>query len=284
MSAKPKVIVLRTAGTNCDQETAFAFESFGADVDLVHINELYSKVKCLGDYHILVLPGGFTYGDDIESGRILANELRLHFAEEIRTFISDQKLILGICNGFQVLVKAGILPGPSNGEEISEYHFSQSVSLTFNDSGKFEDRWIHLKLNSRSVWTEGMENNIYLPVAHAEGKFLTGSVSQTKQLKEHKQIAFQYVNKDDSEPDYPANPNGSVEHIAGITDQTGRILGLMPHPERHFLFQHHPFWTRLGKKRKYGDGAKIFGNGVKYVKNNLLGAGITSTRVAIGQP
>ncbi len=266
MSPKVKVLVLRTAGTNCDKETAFAFETFGAQVDLVHINELFNKKVFLRDYHILALPGGFSYGDDIEAGRLLANELRLRLGDDIAQFIADGKLMIGICNGFQILAKAGILPGPLNGEK----DLSQTATLMNNDSGKFEDRWIYLKVDGKSPWLQGLPNRIFLPVAHGEGKFVTQDETILGKLKANDQIAFRYCSAEDGKPDYPENPNGSVDDIAGVTDKTGRILGLMPHPERHFLFIHHPFWTRLPKNGKFGDGAKIFENGVKYVRENLL--------------
>ncbi len=264
---QPKVIVLRTAGTNCDEETVFAFKYFGAQVDAVHINEFHYENVQLDAYHILVLPGGFTYGDDIESGRILANELRLKLGESIEKFIKDKKLIIGICNGFQVLVKAGLLP------ELRQRELDgvpQTATLTSNDSGKFEDRWVHLRVEDKSVWTEGLEEIVYYPVAHAEGKFIAESKKQLGFLEKNNQIAFRYCASDGSKPDYPDNPNGSINDIAGITDKTGRILGLMPHPERHFLFTNHPSWTRFEEKKELGEGARIFENGVRYVQKNLL--------------
>jgi len=266
MSKKVKVIILRTAGTNCDEELAFAFRSFGAMVDQVHINKLFAKEVSLQDYHILGIPGGFTYGDDIESGRILANELRLKLGEDLCRFIGAQKLIIGICNGFQVLVKAGILPGALDRQDCKDHDASQKVTLVHNDSGRFEDRWIHLNVESKSVWLEGLDEIVYYPVAHAEGKFVPGNQEVLARLNENGQIAFRYCTANGEESDYPENPNGSIDHIAGITDTSGRILGLMPHPERHFLFTHHPYWTRLNKTGEYGQGAKIFENGVNYIK------------------
>jgi phosphoribosylformylglycinamidine synthase I len=270
MAKKAKVLVLRTAGTNCDQELGFSFQYFGAEVDYVHINQLFAKKVILADYHILAIPGGFTYGDDIISGRILANELKLRLGKDIQQFIDDQKLIIGICNGFQVLVRAGILPGEMKGDAIWTPDTAQTATLTYNDSAKFEDRWTHLKKSGKSVWTQGLPEVVYIPVAHAEGKFLTESPKLLAALKKNGQVAFRYCTADGGNPAYPANPNGSVEHITGITDRTGRILGMMPHPERHFLFRQHPFWTRLEKKTELGDGAKIFENGVTYVKEKLL--------------
>lgn len=259
---KPKVIILRTAGTNCDGETAFAFDAVGAKAELVHVNELLRKEKDLEDYQILAVPGGFSYGDDIAAGKILANELKYKLLDKIKKFINDGKLIIGICNGFQILVKAGLLPG-LNGVK-------QEATLMLNDSGKFEDRWTYLKSNdSKCAWTKGLPQVIYLPVAHGEGKFVTKDNSILNRLKENKQIVFQYCDEKGRFGDYPVNPNGSLEHIAGTCDETGRIFGLMPHPERHFIFQQHPHWTRLKKRGEFGDGAAIFRNGVEYAKKNL---------------
>ncbi len=281
----PRVLVLRTAGTNCDAEAVFAFRSVGADVDLLHINQLFQGKAHLQDYHILVIPGGFSYGDDIMSGKILANELRLRLGDQLHQFINDGKLILGICNGFQVLVRAGILPGPLDGSWIDKSCFQQTTTLTYNDSGKFEDRWIHLHVDGHSVWTEGMNVGaghalplLFLPVAHGEGKFVPADVEILKKLRANDQIVFRYVDRGGHPAGYPDNPNGSIGDIAGISDSTGRILGLMPHPERHFLFTQHPFWTRLDKKTKFGQGANIFENGVRYVRENLLSPSSVAAR------
>ena len=169
---RPKVLILRTAGTNCDQETAFAFSKVGAEVDLLHINRLFRSQKILEDYQILSIPGGFSYGDDIAAGKILANELRYRLIGGIKKFIASGKLIIGICNGFQVLVKSGLLPGNAD--------LTPEASLIINDSGKFEDRWIYLKSpvtghrsSVKCIWTKGLPEIIYLPVAHGEGKFVT---------------------------------------------------------------------------------------------------------------
>lgn len=268
MAKNVKVLVLRTAGTNCDKETVFAFKDSGADVDLVHINKLFECKKKLSDYHILALPGGFSYGDDIAAGRILANELRVKLGKDLKKFIKDGKLIIGICNGFQILVKAGILPGNLLNKEKE---FVQTTTLMTNDSAKFEDRWTHLQTTGNCVWTKDIDGKVvYFPVAHGEGKFMCKTKGILKKIQNNRQVVFRYCTKDGKEPFYPDNPNGSVDDIAGITDVTGRILGLMPHPERHFFFTQHPFWTRFKTKARYGDGAKIFQNGVQYVKENLL--------------
>ena len=264
MMKRPKVIVLRTAGTNCDVETAFAFSMCGAVYDLVHINELARREKHLKDYQILAIPGGFTYGDDIASGKILANEMKYRLGEELRDFIEAKKLIIGICNGFQVLVKSGILPGLR--------YDGLDASLSFNDSGKFEDRWTYLqgtrdkRQGTRCVWTKGIKKNIYLPVAHGEGKFILKNKDVLSSLKKNRQIVFQYVDEKGKTTGYPSNPNGSVENIAGICDLTGRVLGMMPHPERHVLGTQHPRWTREGLE-KFGDGLAIFANAVKYIND-----------------
>lgn len=259
---KIKVIILKTGGTNCDYETKFAFEKVKAYVEIVHINQLINKSKKLSFYHILVLPGGFTYGDDIAAGKILANELKHRFLEELKEFINQGKLILGICNGFQVLVKIGMLPNFTN-------NFKQEVNLTFNDSRKFEARWVYLKtIDSHCVFTQQMKKIIYLPIAHAEGKFVFNNKTILKNLKKNKQIVFKYVNEKGEEVSYPYNPNGSFNNIAGICDKTGRILGLMPHPERYINFTQHPRWTRE-KLKEEGDGFAIFRNAKEFVEKNV---------------
>jgi len=265
---KPKVCILRTAGTNCDKETAFAFKRAGGSVDLLHINEFVNGKEAFKEYQILALPGGFSYGDDIASGKIFANELKYKLKEEIEKFIADGKLIIGICNGFQILVKSGLLPGNSGLE--------QEVSLILNDSAKFEDRWVYLSSQVRKfassqvkcVWVKDLPEIIYLPVAHGEGKFVVKNKATLERLKRNSQIVFQYCDSRGSASGYPENPNGSVENIAGICDGTGRILGLMPHPERHAYSYQHPNWT-ADKAKKNGDGFQIFRNGIDYAKEKL---------------
>jgi len=259
---KPKVCILRTAGTNCDQETAFAFSLCGADAELVHINKLAGNKASLLGYHILALPGGFSYGDDIASGKIFANELKYKLGPTLKEFIREGKLIIGICNGFQILVKSGLLPGNSL--------LAQEVSLIINDSGKFEDRWVYLSLGSdeskiKCVWTKGLPKVIYLPVAHGEGKFIVKDKKILSRIKKNGQAVFYYTDSLGRASGYPANPNGSVDNIAGICDSTGRILGLMPHPERHILPFQHPGWV----KKSWGEGLKIFKNGVEYINKNF---------------
>ncbi len=263
---KPKVCILRTAGTNCDKETAFAFSEAGALTELVHINRLFQPQNRLHDYQILAIPGGFSYGDDIAAGKILANELRYKLKDDMRKFIRDGKLIIGICNGFQVLVKSGLLPGNDD--------LTQETSLIINDSGKFEDRWVYLKSpqstvhSPQCIWTRNLPEIIYLPVAHGEGKFITKDKSVLERLKKNGQVVFQYCNEEAKLADYPYNPNGSIDNIAGICDETGRILGLMPHPERHIEVSQHPRWTG-SRNKKEGDGIEILKNGVEYARKYL---------------
>jgi phosphoribosylformylglycinamidine synthase len=258
-----KTIVLRTAGSNCDYETVHAFQQVGSDVSLIHINQIIAGKTRLSDFQILAIPGGFTYGDDISAGKILANELKNKLTDQLEKFVTAGKLIIGICNGFQVLVKAGLLP------EISLNNGKQQVTLTNNDSGKFEDRWIYLKpISEKCVFTRGIETIVYYPVAHAEGKFIPKDDMVMQKLKANDQIVFQYANTNGDLAEYPWNPNGSIENIAGICDPSGRVFGLMPHPERHFHPTHHPRWTREGLKPE-ADGVVIFRNAVNYIRENF---------------
>jgi phosphoribosylformylglycinamidine synthase I len=260
---KVKTLVLRTAGSNCDYETVHAFQQVGSEVSLIHINQIVAGKIKLSDFQILAIPGGFTYGDDISAGKILANELKYKLTDQLQDFIAAGKLIIGICNGFQVLVKAELLP------EVNLSNGKQLVTLSNNDSGKFEDRWIYLKSVSRKcIFTRGIEKLVYYPVAHAEGKFIPKDESVLQKLRENDQIVFQYANPDGVLDGYPWNPNGSIKNIAGICDTTGRIFGIMPHPERHFHPIHHPRWTREGLKSE-ADGVMIFRNAVEYIRENF---------------
>jgi phosphoribosylformylglycinamidine synthase subunit PurQ / glutaminase len=260
-----KAIVLRAAGINCDLETQHAFELAGAQADRVHINRIIEDKSLFDNYQILVIPGGFSYGDDVGAGKILANQIKHHLYEQVRKFIDAGKLVLGICNGFQVLVKAGILPFPDDG--------GQAVTVTYNDSNKFEDRWVYLApVTERCVFIE-KGRRIYLPIAHGEGKVVTKDSATLDKLKADGFIAFKYVDENGKEDGYPVNPNGSMASIAGLTDSTGHVLGLMPHPERHVRFTQHPRWTRTERRTAIGekdaDGISIFANAVKYAGANL---------------
>jgi phosphoribosylformylglycinamidine synthase I len=258
-----KAIVLRAAGINCDMETEYALELAGAKAQRMHINRMIENKALLDEFQIIVFPGGFSYGDDVAAGKILANQIRHHLYEPIKKFIDDGKLVLGICNGFQVLVKTGILPGNNSADNLQE------VTITYNDSGKFEDRWVYLAPQTDKCVFIEPGRQIYLPVAHAEGKIVTKDESTLEQLKSDGHIAFKYVDANGAEGDYPINPNGSMGSIAGLTDSTGRIMGLMPHPERFVRPTHHPHFARL-KERPEGDGMTIFNNAVKYVKENFF--------------
>ena len=257
---KPKVLVLRGAGTNCDKETAFAFAFAGARPELAHINQLKSKQRRLSDYQILALAGGFSYGDDIGAGKIMANELKYKLGGVLKDFISAGKLIIGICNGFKVLVKRGLLEGSAK--------WDQEVTLAINDSGRFEDRWVYLRKSQKCVWVKDLPEIIYLPVAHGEGKFIAKDKAVLGCLEQNGQIVLTYCDEKGKPAGYPYNPNGSEKNIAGICDETGRIFGLMPHPERHSFGWQNPRWTRDGLK-KQGDGLQIFKNGVEYARRYL---------------
>lgn len=267
--AKVKAIVLRAAGINCDMETEYALELAGAEAQRVHINSIIEDKSVLDQYQIIVFPGGFSYGDDVAAGKILANQVVHHLYEPMRKFIDDGKLVLGICNGFQVLVKSGILPGGDKKSAPEKSQLSrirdQSVTITYNDSGKFEDRWVYLAPQTeRCVFIEP-GRQIYLPVAHGEGKVVTKDEATLDKLKSDGHVAFKYVDENGQEGPYPVNPNGSMDSIAGLTDATGRVLGLMPHPERFVRPTQHPRWSRL-RDGTGADGMTMFNNAVKYIQ------------------
>ncbi len=258
---KPKVLILRTAGTNCDYETDHAFQLAGAETALIHVNQLIAGKAGLMDYQIMAIPGGFSYGDDVAAGILLANEMKHKLADPLTMFVDDGKLIIGICNGFQVLVRAGLLP------RLNSQNKQQST-LAMNTSAKFECRWIHLQTQeSHCVFTRGLKPRVYLPVAHAEGRF-TAPALVLDQIEFNGQVVFRYASTNSNVPKYPDNPNGSDRHIAGICDPTGRIFGMMPHPERFLSRFNHPRWTREELPEE-GDGLAIFRNAVDNVKWNL---------------
>jgi len=251
-----KVLVLRAPGTNCDNETAFAFQQAGASPELHHINRLIRREVHLADYQIMVIPGGFSYGDDIAAGKIQANEMKARLGSDIQRFIEKGGLILGICNGFQVLAKAGYLATPAK-DGLPPF------TLTNNDSGRFECRWIHMVANPKSkcVFTSGIER-MYLPIAHGEGK-LVAEPAELPKLN----VALRYCDENGKiVTTYPDNPNGSMDNIAGIADATGRVFALMPHPERYIRGTQNPHWTKTGIT-EYGDGMPIFTNAVKWVRS-----------------
>jgi phosphoribosylformylglycinamidine synthase subunit PurQ / glutaminase len=254
----PRVIILRAPGTNCDQETAFAFEQAGARADIVHINRWLEHPVMTGEYQILCIPGGFSYGDDIAAGRIFGNSLLHHVTDALREFRDSGKLILGICNGFQVLLKTDLLLDKSGG--------AAQATLTENNHGRYEDRWVNVRVASaKSVFLDGLES-MYLPIAHAEGKFVTADAATLSALDAAGQLVLRYADSQGSYADempFPLNPNGAQANVAGVSDSSGRVLGMMPHPERYLDRTHHPRWTR-GEGADPGDGAAIFANAVKF--------------------
>ncbi|MFG0295045.1 MAG: phosphoribosylformylglycinamidine synthase I [Maioricimonas sp. JB045] len=267
--AAPRVCVLRAPGTNCDIETAHAFDLCGGQAERVHLFRVLENPECLADYQILCIPGGFSYGDDVGAGVVFGSQLRGHLGQAIADFLQKDKLVLGICNGFQVLLKSGILPGgadqwPPTGD-------APKATLTWNENGKYTALWVTLRVASeKNVFLRGIDR-IEMPIAHAEGRFVTTSGDVLAELKQNGQIAACYEQADgdstgeagDAILPYPLNPNGSVANIAGIGDPSGRVLGLMPHPERFLFATQHPQWTRRGL-RGDGDGRKLFQNAIDY--------------------
>jgi phosphoribosylformylglycinamidine synthase len=260
---KPTVLVLRSPGTNCDLETVYAFELAGANVISIHINELIDKPIAAEKCQVLCFPGGFSYGDDISAGRILASRFQNHLSDLIEKFREEDRLMLGICNGFQVMMRMGVFFDQGTSSVAKS-----PATLTWNRQGRFEDRWVHLKTSShQSPFLKDIES-IYLPMAHAEGRFVFRSEIARGQMAQQNQIALQYCDSDGQTSEtilpYPVNPNGADLNVAGITDSTGRFFGLMPHPERHLFPTHHPTWTRTETLPEYGEGLAIFQNAVRY--------------------
>jgi phosphoribosylformylglycinamidine synthase len=249
---RPRAIVLRAPGTNCDEETALAWTLAGAEVESVHVGRLLESPALLDQFQILTIPGGFSYGDDLGAGRIFAARLGTVLRDALTRFHERGGLVLGICNGFQVLVRAGLLPGPGG----------PPATLTFNDCGHFESRWV--KLGSRPGRSPFVVNSdtVELPVAHGEGKFVVASQAELSALEASGQVLLRYVDESGRPTQtFPANPNGSIGAVAGLCDPSGRVFGLMPHPERHVDPYHHPRWTRRGARRE-GDGLRFFRNAV----------------------
>ncbi|HPR50658.1 MAG TPA: phosphoribosylformylglycinamidine synthase subunit PurQ [Deltaproteobacteria bacterium] len=269
--AQVKALVITGYGTNCEMEMAYACKQAGAFCDIVHISDIIHGTCTINDYHFLNLAGGFLDGDDLGSAQV--ESIRLKHARiktsgktlftEIMTFIERGMIILGVCNGFQALVKSGLLPGNPFGQ--------RRVSLTFNDSAKFEDRWVRLSVNPQSpcIFTRSIES-IYLPVRHGEGKFVVDCKETLDELKSCNLDTLFYADKDNVPTmEYPENPNGSIEAIAGICDKTGRIFGLMPHPEAFTRVTNHPGWTRMNSLEQRGEGMAIFENAVSFLKGIL---------------
>jgi phosphoribosylformylglycinamidine synthase len=257
--ATPNVLILRAPGTNCDHEVQTAFELSGAPSTRVHMNALRDNPRLLHTHQILVLPGGFSYGDDVAAGKVQALYFEHFLADALRTFRDKEKLILGVCNGFQVLLKAGLLVPPDEDGPLA--------TLAHNDSGRYEDRWIHLQATpGRCPFLKGIDR-MHIPIGHGEGKFVCRKEWIAKGLDQAGQIVLRYVDASGQRGGYPVNPNGSQDDVAGVCDYSGRALGLMPHPDRHLFPTQHPQWTRQGLKTE-GDGLQLFRNAVEFFKKD----------------
>ncbi|HZZ28720.1 MAG TPA: phosphoribosylformylglycinamidine synthase subunit PurQ [Pirellulales bacterium] len=267
---QPKILILRAPGTNCDGETAYAFQRAGGQAEIQHVRRALENPRLLNEYQVLCIPGGFSYGDDLSSGRIFGVQLQHHLADALQQFKAAGKLILGVCNGFQILSKCGLLASddPAHGP---------AVTLAWNASRKFEDRWVNLAADkSKCVFLAGI-SQMYLPVAHGEGRFFARNETVLAELIRRGQLPLRYApqpssTQNDSGPAitdqpvaYPDNPNGAQANVAGMCDETGHVLGLMPHPERHIDFTQHPRWTR-GEAAEVGDGLRLFQNAVQFFR------------------
>lgn len=261
--ADVKVLVITGFGLNCEKETAAAFKLCGAAPELVHLNDLLSGKRRLSEYHILAFIGGFSFGDHLGAGTVFANRIKARLRDELRQFVAAGKLIIGICNGFQTLTRLGLVPA------LDGRLFEQEVALAHNDSGVFRDDWVYLKANPASpcVFTKGIDL-VKLPVRHGEGK-LVANADVLAELENRNLVALRYANADGSAAaDFPANPNGALNAIAGICDESGRIFGLMPHPEAFLSPFNSPTWTREkleGRLAAEGEGVIFFRNAVDFV-------------------
>lgn len=247
--SRPRALVLRAAGTNCDVELCRAFQLAGAQPELVHLDRVIEKPGHLDHADLIAFAGGFSFGDDVASGRIFAVKARERLYSRLREAAERGVPMLGVCNGFQIMVQTGLLPGPGAGDHWPASPPAQTVSLTENASARFIDDWIPVTVEPRSccVWTEGLDavaspDVLRLPIAHGEGRFVTDDATLAA-LEAGGQVALRYAD----------NPNGSMGAVAGICDHTGRIFGLMPHPERYVEWTTHPFWTRLDERTRSGD-------------------------------
>lgn len=264
-----KAIVLTGEGINCDKETALAFKLAGAQPKRVHVNDLIAEPKMLEDFQALAIPGGFSFGDHLGAGKAFANKLAHAAAQgeklfdSLVQFIEERKPVIGICNGFQILVKSGLLPA------LGGKYGEQQVTIYYNDSGRFEDRWVNVKvLDSPSVFTQGI-GFVELPCRHGEGKFVAPQKAM-RELWAKKLVVMQYADHAGMPTmSYPENPNGSMEAIAGICNEKGNVLGLMPHPEAFLFATNNPQWARRKPEQWAGSGLKFFENAVKYIKENF---------------
>ncbi len=253
-----KVLVLTGYGINAEKELGYAFKIAGGFPDIIHLEDIISNRKILKKYQILAFPGGFSFGDHIASGKVFANIIKNNLIDELVDFINHDKLVIGICNGFQIITKLGIIPDFENDHE-------QVASLIENESGHFENRWVWVKIeDNNSPWLYNIDK-LYLPVRHGEGKFITKDSNILKKLINNKQVVLRYFNPNSDIVEYPYNPNGSIENIAGIISKNGNIFGLMPHPEAYIFKENHPRWFE-NNINKDEMGIRIFINGIKYFK------------------
>ncbi|WP_176013609.1 phosphoribosylformylglycinamidine synthase subunit PurQ [Victivallis sp. Marseille-Q1083] len=258
-----RVLVITGFGLNCEKETAAAFEHCGATAEKVHLNDLISGRRRLDEFQILAFIGGFAFGDHLGAGTVFANRVKFKLRDQLETFVADRKLIIGICNGFQMLSRLGVVPA------LRGEYFVQQAALAHNDSGLFRDDWCYLKANAKSpcVFTRNMDL-VRLPIRHGEGKFVAEAAT-LEEIEAKNLVALRYANCDGSiAGEFPANPNGSLNAIAGICDESGRIFGLMPHPEAFLSPYNSPSWTRdklFGRMPAEGDGVAFFRNAVEYI-------------------
>ncbi len=253
---RPRALILRAAGVNCEVETAYAWELAGAAAAILHINGLRANPRQLLDYQILTIPGGFSYGDDVAAGKIFANQLLIFLGDQLHEFAERDRLIIGICNGFQVLCKTGLLPGKYEDRELPP------ATVTANLSAKYEDRWVLLSRNSEKCPLLNRQSEYELPVAHGAGRVMAGTEQDMQKLAELGCVALKYQSRDASPVGYPDNPNGSMLNMAGLCDPSGRIFGLMPHPERFIHHTQHPEWT--SRESNHADGRAIFESAVEH--------------------
>lgn len=267
--ATPHILVLTGLGINCEEETAYAFEYCGATADIIHVNDLIASKQRMREYQMLMFPGGFSYGDDTGSGKALANRIRNNLQEELARFIEGDRLVLGICNGFQVMANLGLVPAMDGFTGIP------TVALEHNASSRYQCRWVDLKIEEKnqSIFLKGIDR-LHIPVAHGEGNFYAPQ-DELERLEAEGHVAMRYIHPDGSRAagEFPANPNGSLNDIAALSDATGRIMGMMPHPERGMFFHQRDDWTglrELARRKNQSipeetDGIAIFRNAVEWL-------------------
>lgn len=269
MNEKVKVLIITGFGLNCEHETAAAFDSCGAHSEQIHLNDILNGKRRMDEFHILAFIGGFSFGDHLGAGTVFANRVKFRLRDQLEKFVSDGKLIIGICNGFQTLTRLGLVPA------LEGKYFEQQSALAHNDSGVFRDDWVYLKVEQDSpcVFTKGMDI-IRLPIRHGEGKFVMHE-QELRKLESQKLVVLRYADSGGKvSSEFPANPNGSLNSIAGICNPSGRIFGLMPHPEAFLSPLNAPDWTsrmlKEGKLPEEGEGKMIFLNAVKYAAENII--------------